>query len=276
MQALVLSGGGSRGAYQAGCWKALHESGYRPDLLVGTSAGAINATMIAAGLGPDDMTRWWGRLRTKDLIRLRRDYWRLASWTGLHDAARLRKLITANLDVAAVRASGVRLLFTAVDLLRSEEVVFDGRAFEIDHLMASMALLPGLPPVQIGERLLADGGHWNAFPLHVALEAGASEIVGLLHDPLQAHAEPAPMRMTALLRRLSDLAWHAQQRNSLETLTMRTRLSPEDFDWLPPFTLTLHYPEPALNNMLLAFDPAVAKRLADLGYEQTRRRLGSA
>ncbi len=60
---LVLSGGGARGAFQVGVWKTLreHPSGFRdvPDVLSGTSAGALNGALIAAGLSPDDLLAFW-------------------------------------------------------------------------------------------------------------------------------------------------------------------------------------------------------------------------
>lgn len=60
---LVLSGGGARGAFQVGVWKTLreHPQGFRnaPDVLSGTSAGALNGALIAAGLGPDDLLKFW-------------------------------------------------------------------------------------------------------------------------------------------------------------------------------------------------------------------------
>ena len=67
--ALVLSGGGARGAFQVGVWKALreHPNGFRdaPDVISGTSAGALNGALIAAGLGPDDLLAFWLDLADK-------------------------------------------------------------------------------------------------------------------------------------------------------------------------------------------------------------------
>lgn len=270
--ALVLSGAGSRGAYQAGCWAALHEAGVKPALIVGTSAGALNGAMIAQGTSPRDMRAWWTRLRTRDLLRLRRDVWRWNRWSAFHDAGRLRRLLEKELDLDAVRR-GVPLLVTATDVEAAREVVFTAAELTVDHLMATTALMPGLPPVKVAGRLHADGGHWNAFPVHVALAHGHSRIVALLHDPLAPHDEPAPDRLAGILRRMSDLTWHSQQAAAMERLALRQRLVPEDPDHLEPFTMQVHAPDPPLDNLILSFQPELAGRLYDDGYEQTRKRL---
>jgi NTE family protein len=76
---LVFQGGGALGAYQAGVYQALHESGIEPDWVIGTSIGAINASLIA-GNQPDNrverLEEFWRRMR-------RKEFWGLANWPGL-------------------------------------------------------------------------------------------------------------------------------------------------------------------------------------------------
>src|SRR6516225_10596388 len=80
---LVLQGGGALGAYQCGVYKALHESGIEPDWIIGTSIGAINASLIA-GNEPeyrlDRLEEFWRRME-------RKEFWGLANWPGLADTA---------------------------------------------------------------------------------------------------------------------------------------------------------------------------------------------
>src|ERR671930_383412 len=77
--ALVLQGGGALGAYQAGVYQALHESALEPEWIIGTSIGAINASLIA-GNEPDKrldrLEEFWRRMR-------RKEFWGLASWPGV-------------------------------------------------------------------------------------------------------------------------------------------------------------------------------------------------
>ncbi len=73
VRALVLSGGGGRGAYQCGVYKYMEEAGLIPDILVGTSIGAINAAAIASGKTARDLEAAWLSTRTRDIQR----FWRL-------------------------------------------------------------------------------------------------------------------------------------------------------------------------------------------------------
>ena len=68
---LVLQGGGALGAYQAGVYEAMHEAGIEPDWVIGTSIGAINASLIA-GTGPDDrvarLRAFWDRVAQNPVV----------------------------------------------------------------------------------------------------------------------------------------------------------------------------------------------------------------
>lgn len=72
---LVLSGGGARGAFEAGVVKALHDAGIVPSIVAGTSAGAINGTAVAIGMAADDLVDIWATLTSEDVYRVRRDLW---------------------------------------------------------------------------------------------------------------------------------------------------------------------------------------------------------
>src|ERR671935_1357185 len=80
---LVFQGGGALGAYQAGVYQALHESGLEPDWIIGTSIGAINASLIAGNERYnriDRLEEFWRRMR-------RKEFWGLAAWPALSDTA---------------------------------------------------------------------------------------------------------------------------------------------------------------------------------------------
>lgn len=271
--ALVLSGGGSRGAYQAGAWKALAETGFEPELIVGVSAGALNGAMIAVGTPPEEMERWWVNLRQKDVLRVRRDLWRWSGRSSVYSAVPLRALLEAHLDLEALRRSRVDFALTAVDLEGGCEMLFGKDEVTVEHLVASTALVPGLQPVAIGGRHYVDGGHWSALPLRHAVEAGATCIHALLHDPVESHEEPMPVRFRSLWRRVSDVVWHGHQQLQLQFLEARTRLPRRDPLRVAPFELHMHAPDPPLQNEILRFQPALARKLFTRGYEETRVRL---
>ena len=80
---LVFQGGGALGAYQAGVYRALHEAGIEPDWIIGTSIGAINASLIAGNEPENRLERleeFWRRME-------RKEFWGLANWPGLADTA---------------------------------------------------------------------------------------------------------------------------------------------------------------------------------------------
>jgi NTE family protein len=80
---LVLQGGGALGAYQVGVYQALHEAGVEPDWIIGTSIGAINASLIAGNAPENRLSRlqeFWSRMEQKNA-------WQLApGWTGIPGA----------------------------------------------------------------------------------------------------------------------------------------------------------------------------------------------
>lgn len=84
--ALVLSGGGARGAFDAGVVLALADAGLRPQVVSGTSAGAITGAAVACGVAPGRIVDMWTSLQTRDVMRLRRDVFRfLRPWVLLKD-----------------------------------------------------------------------------------------------------------------------------------------------------------------------------------------------
>jgi NTE family protein len=187
--AFVLSGGGPRGALQAGALQILLEKGIRPDLLVGTSAGAINAAYLAADptlAAAHRLGDIWRRL-TKDQIYaggILRAVWHLLSHRdSIYCNDRLRALLESysSGNTRLFRGLAVRLYIVATDLLTRQPYVFGENPEEplLDALMASSALPPALPPWRYGGHLFVDGAVSANLPVGVAIEKGATEIYAL-------------------------------------------------------------------------------------------------
>lgn len=189
--AFVLSGGGARGALQVGALKALVEAGIRPDLLVGTSIGAVNATSLAlAGFdhqGIATLIRNWQDARNSELLtsntlwlvtrailsrRRGTSYDRLKAFFMAHG-------VSPEMCFADVR--GVRLILVAADINAGEPVLYgeDDREAILDGLMASVALPPWILPLEHQGRLLVDGGLVSNLPILPAVRQGAREILAL-------------------------------------------------------------------------------------------------
>ncbi len=254
--ALVLSGGGAKGAYEAGVAAAFMERGLPIRLVAGSSAGALNAAMIVSGRADRLETMWRGvtreqiyTLRTPVILAGFLPGWLtlfvLNETSSLFDPAPLRDLITASLDFDAIRASPVRLLVTATDLAGREKRVFDNRTVTADALMAASAV-PGLfPPVEVDGALLVDGGLTGRAPVLEALEADASlrrAVVVMSYAPTERGTSPTTMRraleesfeliMIQQIRRDTELARFRHPAVDVQLLTpsLPLLLRPLDFD----------------------------------------------
>src|SRR2546426_9136602 len=159
--ALILTGGGAKGAYEAGVAAAFAERGLPIRLVAGSSAGALNAAMIASGRA-DQLETMWRSVHRERVYSLRASVFFagfLPGWltlfalneaSSLFDPSPLRDLIATSLDFDRIRASSVRLLVTATDLAAREKRVFDNRTVTVDALMAAAAV-PGLFPPAEGD-----------------------------------------------------------------------------------------------------------------------------
>jgi NTE family protein len=202
--AFVLGGGGARGALQAGALRALVEAQVEPDILVGTSAGAINATYLAVhGYSPhaiEGLVAAWHAAARADLLpthytwvavrlllrqpggpanhRIRDFYMR----QGLSPEMRFEQLVGPELYLVASNLRQCRPKLYGLD---KHESVLDG-------VMASTALPPWVLPLASGGQLLMDGGLASNLPIEPALSVGATEIVALdVDDDREAQALPA-------------------------------------------------------------------------------------
>jgi NTE family protein len=179
--AFVLSGGGSLGALQVGMLQALTETGIRPDMLIGTSVGAVNAAFM--GGRPDHE----GALQLGEIWRgLRRQHiFPLSPWSSargllgksnhLISNASLGDVLRKHLPYERLEDAGVPVHVITTELKTGRAVVVSSGP-AIPALLASTAI-PGIfPPVTIGRRQLIDGGVANHTPIAAAMELGASRI----------------------------------------------------------------------------------------------------
>jgi NTE family protein len=183
--AFVLAGGGNQAVCQVGMLKALLERDIVPDVLVGTSAGACNASVIAAMpnlAGVQRLVETWESLRGEEVFpggRLSRAWNLLTRDDHLFDNDGLRALISRSDTAKTFDELLVPLRVVACDLDTGEEVVFAAGPLE-PALLASTAL-PGLfPPIRHDGRLLVDGAVVDTVPLSHAL-AGPVDRVYVLN-----------------------------------------------------------------------------------------------
>jgi NTE family protein len=179
--AFVFSGGASYAAAQAGMLRAMIGAGIVPDLVVGTSAGALNAVAFAADPSPDGVERLiasWTATRRSDVFPIRP----LALANGvlgrtdhLVPPARFRSWLAGNLPIRRLEDTVVPAQVVVTDRAAGEPIVLD-RGPALPALMASSAV-PGIfPAVTIDGRTLVDGGLSADTPVGVALASGATRI----------------------------------------------------------------------------------------------------
>ena len=197
--AFVLGGGGHMGAYEVGMLQALLETGIEPDLIVGTSIGAINGAAIAAEptLGMVERLRaaWSGahddKLFGGSLLAGALNMFR--SRTHLHSNEPLRELIVQLTPVETFEELIVPFQCVAASIERASEHWFSTGPL-LQAVLASAAVPGVLPPVEIDGEHFIDGGVVNSIPISRAVELGASEIyvlhVGRINAPLSAPRGP--------------------------------------------------------------------------------------
>lgn len=256
----VLSGGASLGAVQAGMLRALYERGVSPDLIVGTSVGALNGAFIAS------------RPATPATARQLADVWRTVSrwnvfplnpFTGFFGffGARdhlvsdrgLRRLVAENLELGLLEDSPVPLHVVATDLLSGRELRLSrGDALEA---VISSAAIPGVfPAVELDGRLLVDGGVANNTPIVDAIDLGAERIYVLPTGNACDLPEPPRGAVAMLLHAMSLLV---MRRLLVEVEMLRHRA--ELIVLPPPCPLTIP-----------PIDFSHADELIRRGYEDSR------
>lgn len=194
--AFVLSGGATHGAVQVGMLQALLDAGIVPDLLVGTSVGAMNAAVFSPNATPEGLKHlrslWIEAPRSLIFpLRARGSIRRLRSRDRhLFPNAGLRTWIESNLRYQRLEEFPIPLHVMATDMATHSAV-------QISHGDAATALLasaslPGVfPPVERGGRVLADGGTTANIPVGPAMLLGATRIYVLSPQPGAAESWPA-------------------------------------------------------------------------------------
>ena len=193
--AFVLGGGGVLGAAEAGMARALLEGGVRPDLVCGTSIGAINGAAIAADPTPGGVERllsMWDALAEDSLLDgsvFRRVADVLRHRTSLHGNRALRQMLVDRLPAQTFEDLPVPFVCVAASIERAREHWFSTGDL-IDPVLASCALPGVFPPVRIGDEHFVDGGLVNSIPLDRAVARGADTVwvlhVGRMEEELTA------------------------------------------------------------------------------------------
>jgi len=215
---LALSGGGANGAAQAGAAAELLAAGFRPDLIIGTSVGAWNGAWMAAhpdAEGGRELLRLWVDPSVRSLLRgVVRGYVgalarrRVAAFSDCH----MRRIIEQCFGGRTFADLHIPLAVAAVDMISAEiEYLEEGSVAEA--VLAASAIPTVLPPVRLGDRMLADAGFVDNFGIVEALHRGARSIV--LLDASVGALAGVPDRLTAMLGRANLVTKIHQRRHAV-------------------------------------------------------------
>lgn len=196
-RALVLSGGGSRGAYQVGAIQALLEGGRTWNTVHGISVGALNASWIAMH-SPDDQKHCahglldiWNNINTSDDIFTRWNpikpiNYLYSMWKGsLHSGQPLERLVDKFLDISKIKGSGVKLTVGCVNLNNSEYVVTDQDHSALKEFILASSHLPLVfEPIDFYNEKWVDGGIRHQIPILEALRERPDEVDVVLTSPI--------------------------------------------------------------------------------------------
>ena len=244
---LVLQGGGALGAYQAGVYQGLSEAGIEPDWVIGTSIGAINAALIAGNKPADRLDRlrdFWDLVRTRSPLKMS---WlsmfgntfanlgtltqgvpgffqpNLNSLWGIHFPAGpglaayygtdpLKGTLGDLVDIDYLNSGALRTTVGAVNVGTGEMRYFDSRDMKLDipHIMASGALPPAFPAIEIDGALYWDGGVYSNTPIEVVFDdKPRRDGVIFAVDLWQPHGE-APETLWQVMNRHKDIQYSSR------------------------------------------------------------------
>ncbi|TKK83941.1 patatin-like phospholipase family protein [Herbidospora galbida] len=218
--AVAVGGGGVLGAAQVGVGYALEQRGFVPDLIVGTSVGALNGAIAAAhpGRAAPWLDRVWTRARRRTVF----PFGYPSSRGGVFADRGLRGLIAMAGLPARIEELAVPFTAVAMDLATGAQVLLDHGDLE-SALLASAAIPGVLPPVEREGRTLVDGGVVAYLPVLAARQAGAASVVVLSAGPAGVAQRPAglPRRAGAVAARAGLLLWQHQIERDLREVSSR-------------------------------------------------------
>ncbi len=231
VRALVLSGGGGRGAYEAGVAKACAERDFHFDWIVGTSIGALNAALVGQN-DLDILESMWLQIRSNDVYKLpdpghlRRVIF--GQQLGLLNTAPLEQLLRSCISLEKLKAGPSKVGFVTTDLcgLRTKVITSDeihSQEDLIDVLMASSAIPLLFPPRRLkGEGCWIDGGLVRNTPIQAAINLGATEIYAVLVEPKSV--DTCPTSLTQLVSRLLEIVFDHSARSGIAHVIQHNRI----------------------------------------------------
>lgn len=292
-KALVLSGGGSRGAFEVGAIDYLvTHCGEDFEIFLGTSAGALNVAILGSARNHHELTeqtrilkQLWLDIKGNDSI-YRRNFggiFNLLFRGALYNPTGLKQLLTQAVDPFKLCHNPAKFIKVATVALETGELFFaDSRRPEhrdqmLDYILASASIPLFFPPVIINGKHWYDGGLRDMTPLGAAFKEKPDEIVVILTFPINAKLQPVLEKTTyrgvfhALLRSLNILT-NEISANDLQLANFMNQYY-RLFPGIRRVAIRIIAPEKPLAGDLMEFNPKAIQSNLQAGYEAARKSL---
>ena len=255
MYGLVLQGGGTKGSYHIGVWKALRELEIEIGAVTGTSIGALNGAFIAQNMFEQALDVW-ENIRINDVIDADQEVYndfmsfdinldkadqyfayfrRIVQDKGL-DTAPLRNLIETHLDESVLRSSGIDFGLVTVsltDMKPMELFVEDIPVGKLTEYLLASSFLPGFKPQHLDGKRFLDGGMYDNLPINLIASKGYKDIIAV----------------------------------EMDSMGLKQKVKNEDLN-------IIRIAPSGDVGMMLQFDPTLAKRNIEMGYLDTLKTFG--
>ena len=312
-RALVLSGGGAKGAFTAGAVKYLMvEKGLRFDLVIGTSTGALIAPLVASQ-DIANLLHFYENVEQQDILTDRPDLLAFLFSDALNDTKPLERLIKKFFGdrerYERLLRSSTEMYVTVVNM-QTGEIEYgnqhqDRKPVLLKKILASACVPVMMPPVKIGRHQYVDGGVKEIAPFSKAIDEGATHIVSVILSPDASHREPTRKEFTSsldILKRTLELLTdeivdndlkvaslyseairylHQIRRNAKGQLGLTDSQMGKLFKGLEnPFEgkriveITIIRPDEELMGSSLEFDPDRMRAMVDQGYQKAKEVVG--
>ncbi|WP_137679519.1 DUF3734 domain-containing protein [Aurantiacibacter suaedae] len=292
-QVLVLQGGGALGAYQAGVFESLHAEGHHPDWVAGISIGAINSAIIA-GNKPDEVVgklrAFWDLVSSELTAIAPADAGPARRWfnevsaalvaavgapgffrprlpgfveptalledSSIYDTSPLRRTLTELVDFDMLNDGPTRISVGAVNVLSGNLTWFDNRQCRIgpEHIMASGALPPGFPPVEVDGQPYWDGGLVSNTPLQFVIDEEEGADMTIYQVDLFHTRGAIPTDLSDVSQREKDIRYSSRTRLNTDLLQQIKQLRlaanrlakklPDEWAQDPDLCELISHPEP--------------------------------
>lgn len=274
--ALVLSGGGAKGAFSVGAVEVLRERGYEFDLIAGTSTGALIAALAAID-DLDELARIYTTVLTRDVIR---GNWRRLYWDARYDTAPLERLVRRTMRgprFERLQLAHAEVYLCSVGLFSRRPGYWTQRRTPLNtgipsvrawddfegYVAATMASANQpflMPPVWIDGEPRVDGGVREIAPVRIVRELGAREIVAVVNSPEEEPPRPFVPRI---------------DRTGLAAIGMMTEeILNDDLVPRPGEVVTVIRPDGVLMENDLEFDPLAMRAAREVGRRKAAEVLG--